>query len=78
MFGTQFEFVNAWGPFGPVPDGSNDYVEGGSNIDVYERTVEEKLMSTVPELSTWAMMIVGFGGLGFLALRRRRRAATAA
>ena len=31
--------------------------------------VSKKLMSTVPEPSTWAMMIVGFGGLGFLALR---------
>ena len=27
---------------------------------------------TVPEPSTWAMMLVGFGGLGFLAARRRR------
>jgi PEP-CTERM motif len=27
----------------------------------------------VPEPSTWAMMIVGFVGLGFLALRRRQR-----
>ena len=78
LLGTQFEFASVWGPFGPVPDGSNDYIEGGSNIDVYERTIEEKLMSTVPEPSTWAMMIVGFGGLGFLALRRRWRAATAA
>jgi hypothetical protein len=72
------EFVNVWGPFGPVPDGSNDYVEGGSNIDVYERTIDEKLMSSVPEPSTWAMMLIGFAGVGFLAHRRRRRAATAA
>jgi uncharacterized protein (TIGR03118 family) len=27
---------------------------------------------TVPEPSTWAMMLFGFGGLGFLAARRRR------
>ena len=27
---------------------------------------------TVPEPSTWAMMLVGFGGLGLLAARRRR------
>ena len=70
--------MNAWGPFGPVPDGSNDYIEGASNIDVYERTIEEKLMSTVPEPSTWAMMLVGFTGLGLLARRRRQPAATAA
>jgi hypothetical protein len=78
LLGTQFEFVNAWGPFGPVPDGSNDYIAGASNIDVYERTIEEKLMSTVPEPSTWAMMLIGFTGLGLLARRRRQPAATAA
>jgi uncharacterized protein (TIGR03118 family) len=27
---------------------------------------------TVPEPSTWAMLVLGFGGLGFLAARRRR------
>ncbi len=27
---------------------------------------------TVPEPSTWAMLLLGFGGLGFLAARRRR------
>jgi hypothetical protein len=60
-----------------VPDGSNDYVEGGSNIDVYERTIDEKLISAIPEPSTWAMMLIGFAGLGFLAYRRQQPAATA-
>jgi PEP-CTERM motif len=78
LLGTQFEFANVWGPFGPVPDGSNDYIEGASNIDVYERTIEEKLTSAVPEPSTWAMMILGFAGLAFLAYRRRQRATRAA
>lgn len=32
----------------------------------------------VPELSTWAMMLLGFGGLGFLAYRRTRKDAPAA
>ena len=27
----------------------------------------------VPELSTWAMMLIGFGGIGFVAYRRSRR-----
>ena len=29
------------------------------------------LAPAAPEASTWAMMLVGFGGLGFAALRRR-------
>ena len=34
-------------------------------------------LSTIPEPSTWAMMLLGFAGLGFLGLRStaRRRAA---
>jgi hypothetical protein len=31
-------------------------------------------LSAVPEPSTWAMMLVGFGGLGYAAYRRRRMA----
>jgi hypothetical protein len=30
--------------------------------------------STVPEPSTWAMMLIGFGGLGFTGYRRMRKA----
>jgi hypothetical protein len=32
---------------------------------------------SVPEPATWAMMIVGFGGLGFVAYRRSRNPALA-
>ena len=34
--------------------------------------------SAVPEPSTWAMMILGFAGVGFMAYRRRKVAALAA
>jgi hypothetical protein len=30
-------------------------------------------LTAVPEPSTWAMMLAGFGGLGFAAFRRRGR-----
>jgi hypothetical protein len=30
------------------------------------------ITAAVPEPSTWAMMLAGFGGLAFLAARRRR------
>ena len=33
--------------------------------------------SPVPELSTWAMMLIGFGGLGYAAVRRKRAVPTA-
>ena len=35
------------------------------------------LSNSVPETSTWAMMAIGFAGLGFAALRQRRRSAPA-
>jgi hypothetical protein len=35
-------------------------------------------MMAVPEPSTWAMMLIGFGGLGVAAFRSRRKAAAAA
>src|SRR5262249_55069502 len=34
--------------------------------------------SAVPELSTWAMMLIGFAGIGFAAYRRAKKAALAA
>jgi hypothetical protein len=30
-------------------------------------------VSAVPEPSTWAMMILGFAGIGFIAYRRRNK-----
>jgi hypothetical protein len=35
-------------------------------------------LNSVPELSTWGMMAVGFGAIGFLAYRRGRPAKTLA
>ena len=35
-------------------------------------------VSSVPEPSTWAMMILGFAGLGFLGYRQTVRARAAA
>jgi hypothetical protein len=42
-----------------------------------QRTVET-VAPAVPEPSTWAMMILGFAGVGYVAYRRRRTAAPAA
>jgi hypothetical protein len=38
-------------------------------------TWEIRVAEAVPEPSTWAMMILGFGGIGFMACRRRNKAA---
>jgi hypothetical protein len=35
----------------------------------------EAFLGAVPELSTWAMMILGFAGVGFMAYRRKAKPA---
>jgi hypothetical protein len=39
--------------------------------DTFTGTVEGPVASPVPEASTWAMMLLGFAGLGVAALRRK-------
>jgi len=43
-----------------------------------DNTVVINFASPVPEPSTWAMMILGFAGVGFMAYRRKSRPALAA
>jgi CHRD domain len=33
------------------------------------------VLAAVPELSTWAMMLLGFAGVGFMAYRRKSKPA---
>jgi hypothetical protein len=53
---------------------SNFGYEGGT---VWNETAFEAV-SAVPEPSTWAMMILGFAGVGFMTYRRRNQAAARA
>jgi PEP-CTERM motif len=49
-----------------------------ANADQYHFVFSEGIgntISAVPEPSTWAMMILGFTGIGFMAYRRRSRPA---
>jgi hypothetical protein len=50
----------------------HDYTLGQDiqNTDVRARVTSLTVTSGIPELSTWAMMILGFAGVGFAAYRR--------
>ena len=50
----------------------------GASGRIYDATGVHAAIAGVPELSTWAMMMIGFAGLGYAGWRARRRAATAA
>lgn len=43
----------------------------------YGAALDNVTVSAVPELSTWAMMLLGFAGIGFFAYRNSKRAAIA-
>jgi hypothetical protein len=50
----------------------------GSSGAIFTELDDVTLSSAVPEPSTWAMMTLGFAGIGFMAYRRRNRGALAA
>jgi len=54
---------------------SNASPANRQELDV--RITDVTLADAVPEPSTWAMMILGFAGVGFLVYRRRNQAAVA-
>lgn len=70
---TVFNFVDYF-------DGANGYLNrtldlsGNPNwYDIWY--VRNDVVSAVPEPSTWAMMILGFAGVGFMAYRHRAKTA---
>ena len=66
---TSLVFPNVSGPLTFTDLGPSD--QEGNLID-------NVVVSTgVPEPSIWAMMVVGFAGLGFIAFRRGRKTSTA-
>ena len=46
-----------------------------SPVNSDSRLVVTAITTSVPEPSTWAMMILGFGGVGFMAYRRKAKPA---
>ena len=69
--------VGGTGTFTPTnPAGINQlaidtYNEGADFANV--TLTDQPAVAAVPEPATWAMMVLGFGGLGFLAYRRKDR-----
>ena len=54
-----------------------DGVTPGGHLDVYAAANGEvSIAAGVPEPSTWAMMVLGFAGVGFMAFRRKRNETT--
>jgi hypothetical protein len=49
--------------------------DNAANGEPFLAAVTTSAISAVPELSTWAMMILGFCGLGFMAYRRKQNGA---
>ena len=77
-----FGFANATDACGAAPIGTDcsEYVywDGIHATEAAHLTIAGAFLTIaapVPELSTWAMMIVGFAGLGFMAYRRKSKPA---
>jgi len=68
--------------FFTLPAGSHNFVltyveSNGSPSDLIFNTGRVSFSSTVPEPSTWAMMLIGFAGVGFVAYRRTKKSSAA-
>jgi hypothetical protein len=84
IVGTPFAVGN-----GPVsfiaPSGASELLLGINDDDFSDNTgsllvsvTADSIAAPVPEPSTWAMMILGFAGLGFLAYRHKNNIALSA
>jgi hypothetical protein len=62
--GALVGLCHTWGNF---PEGNLQEYFGGNSLRGH------LAMAAVPEFSTWAMMILGFAGVGFMTYRRSRK-----
>ncbi|SRR5258708_15357602 len=80
--GSLLCLAGAPGNCGQGPSSIAIYVSGWANPPISEIGNVEiatlAIASPVPEPSTWAMMILGFAGIGFMAYRRKSKALMAA
>ncbi|MBR0993729.1 PEP-CTERM sorting domain-containing protein [Bradyrhizobium japonicum] len=65
---------------GPIPgiSTSAEWVWANTSASNTGEAFFSATISAVPEPSTWAMMVLGFAGLGFMAYRRKQASAVAA
>jgi hypothetical protein len=56
-----------------IYDNSTEFQYGSDDLTLFSTAVA--LTDAVPEPSTWAMMILGFAGVGFMAYRRKSKPA---
>jgi hypothetical protein len=75
--GGSFSTIDPFGSTAVTANGINDlgqvvgfYTDANGNTIGFE--------TTIPEPSTWAMMLLGFAGLGFLGYRKVRQGTLAA
>lgn len=75
FFVSFFNSSNVLGAWGSGTSGIIALDDGGggnpADADYDDLVVRFQYVSAVPEASTWAMMILGFAGIGFLAYRRK-------
>ncbi len=69
---TNFTFGNG-GQFSVQLSDATFGTPGNANVSARFTLLAESVAPPVPEPATWAMMLVGFGAVGF-SMRRRRRA----
>jgi hypothetical protein len=76
-FGTHLSETSTYlGSFSSLGLTAGTYVYSfgsGADADTFTVDVVASPSLTIPEPSTWAMMLAGFAGLGYAALRRRSK-----
>ena len=67
------ETVNFWSNGVLTPGGAPDYGVAVATSDLASDYVAGGVTASVPEPSTWSMMLLGFTGLGFAGYRSARK-----